>query len=72
MDEDFVRDYASICSAATLQSDKKGFFHSYVDSVEEFAGQTWLKQFSQLTTDNDRLIKCYNSSEVRGAYRTII
>lgn len=64
MDADLASEYTSICSAATLQSDKKGFFHSYVDSVEDLASHTWLDQFSQLTSDSDRLIKCYADSEV--------
>ncbi|XP_046669354.1 SET and MYND domain-containing protein 4-like [Homalodisca vitripennis] len=56
--------YTSICSAATLQSDKKGFFQSYADNVLELAGSQWLNEFRQLTSDSERLLKCYNDERL--------
>lgn len=63
MEED--RLYTSICSAATLQSDKKGFFQDYADNVLELIGPKWIKDFQLLNSDEQRLLKCYNDSMVR-------
>lgn len=57
--------YTSVCSAVTLQSNKKGFFQNFADNVIEVAGGKWLEEFHQLSSDTDRLLKCCSISEVR-------
>ncbi|XP_075212677.1 protein-lysine N-methyltransferase SMYD4-like [Lycorma delicatula] len=56
--------YTSICSAATLQSDKKGFFQSFADHVTETAGPEWVKQFGSLQTDQEKINKCFHDKKI--------
>ncbi|XP_054273214.1 SET and MYND domain-containing protein 4 isoform X2 [Macrosteles quadrilineatus] len=56
--------YTSICSAATLQSNKKGFFQSYADTVIAQAGTHFLYEFKKLKSDAERLLKIYNNKEL--------
>lgn len=57
-------DYQSACNAVTLQSDKRGFFKNFAETVEEAGGLAWLKKFSKLTSDEQRILACLQDTEV--------
>ncbi|XP_047003321.1 SET and MYND domain-containing protein 4-like isoform X1 [Schistocerca americana] len=64
IDPEFTR----ICSEATLQSKKEGFFLVYAESVEDQLGEKWIhKTFSKLSTDEERISICYSDPQVREA-----
>lgn len=53
--------YRSLCSAETLRSGTKGFFHEFAETVVEEAGQTWIAQvFAKSRDDRQRLAVLVN------------
>lgn len=48
--------YRGLCSAETLRSGTKGFFHEFADTVMEAAGQSWISGvFAKSRDDRQRL-----------------
>ncbi|KAL1116802.1 hypothetical protein AAG570_005272 [Ranatra chinensis] len=56
--------YRSLCCALTLQSDKKGFFQEFAESVCETVGPEWIKRFGKLNSDRERIIRCYTDEKI--------
>lgn len=56
--------YTSVCSAATLQSNKQGFFQDFADGVTEKAGKNFLNYFEKSPSNREKLLKCYTDPKV--------
>ncbi|XP_039280323.1 SET and MYND domain-containing protein 4 [Nilaparvata lugens] len=54
----------SICSAATLQSDRKGFFMTFAENVAETAGKDWIEKFGKLKLDEERIKYVFNDEKI--------
>lgn len=63
--------YTSVCSAATLQSNKQGFFQDFADRVTEKAGNDWLNFFEKLPNDREKILKCFTDSDVSTKQRML-
>jgi len=59
------RRYAKICSAATLQSEPKGFFGELINNLEAAVGPAWIANMADQKTDEDKIQFCQQRSEVR-------
>lgn len=57
--------YRQICSAATLQSSKEGFFKDFAASVIEKAGNVWIDNvFAKETLEKDKIRVCCTDKKV--------
>ncbi|RZF38510.1 hypothetical protein LSTR_LSTR006105 [Laodelphax striatellus] len=45
----------NLFNAATLQSDRKGFFLTFAENVAETAGKDWIEKFGKLKSDEERI-----------------
>ncbi|XP_017778668.1 PREDICTED: SET and MYND domain-containing protein 4-like [Nicrophorus vespilloides] len=58
--------YMSICSEKTLQSNEKGFFMQFYESVAATAGEDWIKNvFGKLKSDRERIRIIYDDPKIR-------
>ncbi|XP_037818792.1 SET and MYND domain-containing protein 4 [Lucilia sericata] len=57
--------YQQICSARTVQSDKKGFFNEFYLEVKESCGEKWLKNyFGKLKSNEARILSIFSDREI--------
>lgn len=57
--------YQQICSARTVQSDKKGFFNEFYLEVKEACGEKWLKNyFGKLKSNEARILSIFSDREI--------
>lgn len=63
MDSDTT--YQQICSARTVQSDKKGFFNEFYLEVRQSCGEKWLTNyFGKLKSDQARILSIFSDREI--------
>lgn len=61
----YDKNYMSLCSEKTLQSNDRGFFMSFVDRVNELAGEQWINSvFGKLQNDSQRIRRVYEDDAV--------
>lgn len=57
--------YRQICSAATLQSSKEGFFKDFAASVIEKVGNNWIDNvFAKEKLEKDKILVCCSEKKV--------
>ncbi|XP_013115847.1 SET and MYND domain-containing protein 4 [Stomoxys calcitrans] len=57
--------YQQICSARTVQSDKKGFFNEFYLEVKQSCGEKWLKNyFGGLKSNEARILSIFSDREI--------
>ena len=57
--------YQQICSARTVQSDKKGFFNEFYLEVKDACGEKWLKNyFGKLKSNEARILSIFSDREI--------
>ncbi|XP_065361509.1 SET and MYND domain-containing protein 4 [Calliphora vicina] len=57
--------YQQICSARTVQSDKKGFFNEFYLEVKQSCGEKWLKNyFGKLKSNEARILSIFSDREI--------
>ncbi|XP_061391041.1 SET and MYND domain-containing protein 4 [Musca vetustissima] len=57
--------YQQICSARTVQSDKKGFFNEFYLEVKQSCGEKWLKNcFGTLKSNEARILSIFSDREI--------
>lgn len=57
--------YQQICSARTVQSDKKGFFYEFYLEVKQSCGEKWLKNyFGGLKSNEARILSIFSDREI--------
>uniref|UniRef100_A0A1A9WRC4 MYND-type domain-containing protein n=1 Tax=Glossina brevipalpis TaxID=37001 RepID=A0A1A9WRC4_9MUSC len=57
--------YQQICSARTVQSDKKGFFNEFYLEAKQTCGEKWLQNhFGQLKSNEARILSIFNDPEI--------
>ncbi|BES90742.1 Set and mynd domain containing [Nesidiocoris tenuis] len=54
-----------ICSTLTLQSEEKGFFQTFAETVTATGGKQWLEVFAKCQIDRDRIECCLTHPKVR-------
>ncbi|XP_034230717.1 uncharacterized protein LOC117639272 [Thrips palmi] len=64
--------FTQMCSDATLQSDRRGFFLDLVEAVTDGAGIAFVEEFAKLKDDRQRLETCYSHPKVRDAVRGML
>lgn len=56
--------FTQVCSDATLQSDRRGFFLDLVEAVTDGAGIAFVEEFAKLKGDRRRVDTCYSHPKV--------
>lgn len=57
--------FQQICSARTVQSDKKGFFNEFYLEVKQSCGEKWLKNyFGNLKSNEARILSVFSDREI--------
>lgn len=56
--------FTQVCSDATLQSDRRGFFLDLAEQVTDDAGLGFLDEFAALASDRQRVAVCYSHRKV--------
>lgn len=57
--------FTALCSYSTVQSDDKGFFNIFYESVVEKCTESWIKHdFGVLKSDREKLQKLFTDSTV--------
>ena len=57
--------YQQICSARTVQSDKKGFFNEFYLEVKDSCGEKWLQNyFGKLKSNEARILSIFSDREI--------
>lgn len=63
--EDKDPKFTELCSSTTVQSDNKGFFNIFYESVVEKCSDTWIQNdFGGLKNDREKLQNLFNDSTV--------
>ncbi|KAK3916056.1 SET and MYND domain-containing protein 4 [Frankliniella fusca] len=68
LDPNFTR----VCSSATLQSDRRGFFLDLAEEVADEAGLGFVEEFGRLPDDARRLSACHAHPRVRDRVRAML
>lgn len=64
--------FTKICSDATLQSDRRGFFLDFAEDLTDSAGLAFIEEFGKLKDDRQRLTVCYSHPKVSGCIAMVI
>lgn len=64
--------FTKVCSDATLQSDRRGFFLDFAEEVTDTAGLAFIDEFGKLRDDRQRISVCYSHPKVSLARRAAL